>query len=282
MHPGLSYQLASAHFEELRREAAEGQRRSPSWSQAGPRSSRQAILQDVRGRLTSSRFVGRNTQLTELELAFREACEQQPRMILLGGDSGIGKSRFLTEAERSFDGARVLLGQCVEQGEVELPYAPLLGALRPLARERDPVLEELSAAGRAGLAPLLPSLGAAAGPAEPGFSGQIRLFESLLELLHLLSSQQPRGAGARGHALGRQLDSGIRRVSGPKPDRRAADAAGQLPQRRVAPTASAAAAARRAQPPGAVPQAASWSRFGRSELAEVLDGNPRRGARGGV
>ena len=146
---------------------------------------------DMRGRLTSRRFVGRQPQLTEVQLAFREVCDQQPRMILLGGDSGIGKSRFLAEAETSFDGARVLLGQCVEQGDVELPYAPLLGALRRLARDRDPMLEELSPAGRAGLAPLLPSVGAAAGPAEPGFSGQIRLFESLLELLHVLSSQQP-------------------------------------------------------------------------------------------
>jgi DNA-binding CsgD family transcriptional regulator/tetratricopeptide (TPR) repeat protein len=146
---------------------------------------------DVRGRLTSTRFVGRQPQLTEVQLAFREACDQRPRMILLGGDSGIGKSRFLAEAERLCEDARVLLGQCVEQGEVELPYAPLLGALRPLARERDPVLDKLSAAGRAGLAPLLPSVGAAAGATEAGFSGQIRLFESLLELLHLLSSEQP-------------------------------------------------------------------------------------------
>jgi len=144
--------------------------------------------------LTSSRFVGRQTQLAEVELAFREAREQHPRLILVSGDSGVGKTRFLAEAEGSFAGARVLRGQCVEQGEVELPYAPLLGALRPLVREGDAVLQELSAAGRAHLATLLPSLGApadtAAGTSSVA-SGQTRLFESLLELLHLLSSRQP-------------------------------------------------------------------------------------------
>ena len=148
----------------------------------------------VRGRLTSSRFVGRQTQLAEVELAFREACADRPRLILLSGDSGVGKTRFLAEAEACFRGARILRGQSIEQGEVELPYAPLLGALRPLVRERDPALDELSAAGRAHLATLLPSLGAPAdGAAGSGglADGQTRLFESLLELLHLLSSQQP-------------------------------------------------------------------------------------------
>ncbi len=145
----------------------------------------------VRGRLTSNRFVGRQSQLAELELAFREALDGNPRLILVSGDSGVGKTRLLAEAERSFDGALVLHGQCLEQGELELPYAPLLGALRPLVRDRDPVLDELSAASRANMATLLPSLGAP--PAEVGSSGdgQIRLFESLLELLHLLSTRQP-------------------------------------------------------------------------------------------
>ena len=148
----------------------------------------------VRGRLTSSRFVGRQTQLTELELAYREARDGQPRLILLGGDSGVGKTRFLAEAEPLLEGGRVLHGQCLEQGDVELPYAPLLGALRPLARQRDPVLEELSASGRAHLASLLPSVIAAGdvvAPVDGAGDGQVRLFESLLELLHLLSSHQP-------------------------------------------------------------------------------------------
>ncbi|HWD68828.1 MAG TPA: AAA family ATPase [Solirubrobacteraceae bacterium] len=145
----------------------------------------------VRGRLTSSRFVGRQSQLAELELAYREALDGNPRLLLIAGDSGVGKTRLLSEARGAFEAARVLFGQCIEQGELELPYAPLLGALRPLVRGQDPVLQGLSAGSRGHLATLLPTLG----PANPGdgggADGQMRLFESLLELLHLLSVSQP-------------------------------------------------------------------------------------------
>jgi DNA-binding CsgD family transcriptional regulator/tetratricopeptide (TPR) repeat protein len=143
----------------------------------------------VPARLMSSRFVGRQSQLAELELAYREALEGRPRLLLIAGDSGVGKTRLLSEARNALDGALVLLGQCVEQGELELPYAPLLGALRPLARDQDPVFAELNPGSRAHLATLLPSLGAA--PGGDGADGQMRLFESLLELLHLLSVRQP-------------------------------------------------------------------------------------------
>ncbi len=145
----------------------------------------------VAGRLTSTRFVGRQSQLAELELAYREAYEGSPRLLLIAGDSGVGKTRLLSEARSSLQGARVLFGQCVEQGELELPYAPLLGALRPLVRDQDPVLAELSAGSRAHLATLLPSLGSASSADGSGADGQMRLFESVLELLHLLSLKQP-------------------------------------------------------------------------------------------
>jgi predicted ATPase len=144
----------------------------------------------MRGRLTSSRFVGRQSQLAELELAYREALDSNPRLLLIAGDSGVGKTRLLSESRTALEGALVLWGQCLEQGELELPYAPLLGALRPLVRDQDPMLSELSAGSRAHLATLLPSLGQAAA-ADGGADGQMRMFESLLELLHLLSTRQP-------------------------------------------------------------------------------------------
>ncbi|MGH2862051.1 MAG: ATP-binding protein, partial [Solirubrobacteraceae bacterium] len=145
----------------------------------------------MRGRLTSSRFVGRQSQLAELDLAYREALEGTPRLLLIAGDSGVGKTRLLSEARSSFDGGRVLFGQCLEQGELELPYAPLLGALRPLVRDQDPVIDELSPGSRAHLATLLPTLGPATPGDGGGADGQMRLFESLLELLHVLSVRQP-------------------------------------------------------------------------------------------
>jgi predicted ATPase/DNA-binding CsgD family transcriptional regulator len=152
----------------------------------------------MRARLTSSRFVGRVGELAELELALREASKQNPAVVLLGGESGVGKTRLIGELERRIaDGdepALLLRGESVEQRDAALPYAPLLSALRPLVRERNPVLDELTPVSRSELASLLPTLGGGQGTEDrdgddPG--GQVRLFEALLELLDLLSEEAP-------------------------------------------------------------------------------------------
>jgi len=143
------------------------------------------------GRLTSSHFVGRVGELAELELASREASANRPVLVLLGGDSGVGKTRLVGEFEQRLDGAIVLRGEAVEQGGAELAYAPLVGALRPLVRERHPALGELSVGGRAQLASLLPGLGNGQAAAEGEPPEQVRLFEALLELLDVLSDSQP-------------------------------------------------------------------------------------------
>src|ERR1700752_3114834 len=150
----------------------------------------------MRSRLTSSHFVGRVGELAELELAAREASSGRPALVLLGGDSGVGKTRLVNEFEqrlRNGDPAPLFLhGGGVDQGDGELPYAPLLGALRPLVRERHPALAALSAGSRTQLAGLLPGLdddGRAAQRDDP--SAQLRLFEALLELLDLLSESSP-------------------------------------------------------------------------------------------
>ncbi len=109
-------------------------------------------------RVTSTRFVGRAAELAELCAALAASAAGNPSLALVAGESGVGKSRLageLTRAARE-SGARVLSGDCVELGEGELPYAPLVGALRRVAREDDPVFDELPAAQRADLATILP------------------------------------------------------------------------------------------------------------------------------
>src|SRR5205085_3893180 len=140
---------------------------------------------DMRARLTSSHFVGRVGELAELELALRESSNRRPVLVLLGGESGVGKTRLVTEFERRLeDDALALRGEAVEQGEGELPYAPLLNALRPLVRERHQALDALSSGSRAQLAALLPGLddGGSSSRDRQDPSAQLRLFEALLEL----------------------------------------------------------------------------------------------------
>jgi predicted ATPase/DNA-binding NarL/FixJ family response regulator len=148
----------------------------------------------MRARLTSSRFVGRTGELAELELALGEASGRRPVLVLVGGDSGVGKSRLVGEFERrvAAENVLVLRGECIDHGEGELPYAPLLGALRPLVRRHHPALDALSPGSRTQLAALLPALGdGAPSPGGHDSAGQLRLFEALLELLDLLSDTGP-------------------------------------------------------------------------------------------
>ena len=150
----------------------------------------------MRGRLSSTRFVGRVGELAELELALGEAAARRPVLVLLSGDSGVGKTRLVSEFENRLEGrgAVLLRGESVEQSEGELPYAPLLGALRPLVRERHPALAGLSPGGRAQLAALIPGLedsaGASARDQRHDASSQLRLFEALLELLDCLGEDE--------------------------------------------------------------------------------------------
>jgi DNA-binding CsgD family transcriptional regulator len=165
----------------------------------------------VRTRLSSRRFVGRVGELAELELAVREAASGRPGLVLLGGDSGVGKTRLVAELSQRLAAApeppRVLVGGAVAPEEGELPHAALLGALRPLVRERDEVFAALDPATGAQLAGLLPGLdglaglagfdglGAAARPAPAtlaaGSGDQLRLFEAVLALLDRLGARTP-------------------------------------------------------------------------------------------
>src|SRR4051812_22120754 len=143
-------------------------------------------------RVSSARLIGRAAELAALEAALADACLEQPSIAFVAGESGVGKTRLLAELEcvaRERD-ALVLIGDCVDLGESELPYVPLVSALRPLARSGDPALTD---AVRAAVGPLLPGLGVASEPLEPSedTGAQSRLFEGLLSLLDTLSSKQP-------------------------------------------------------------------------------------------
>ncbi len=145
----------------------------------------------VSARVTSNRLVGRTGELAECEAALSDAADGYPSVIALSGDSGVGKTRLIAELEaRARDSARFLRGECVELDGGELPYAPLIAALRELARCGDPALGRLSASSRSALAALMPALGEASVSSDEDQSAQLRLFEALLELLELLGEER--------------------------------------------------------------------------------------------
>jgi DNA-binding CsgD family transcriptional regulator/tetratricopeptide (TPR) repeat protein len=150
----------------------------------------------VVGRVSSMRFVGRREELAALEATLAQAQAGTGALALVSGDAGMGKSRLISELLRGAneDGMTVLLGECLPLGAGELPYAPIVAALRSLVRERDAAeAEALFGPGRSELAGLLPELGRpgdAAG-ARPEDLSQGRLFEALLAVLRAVAVQTP-------------------------------------------------------------------------------------------
>jgi DNA-binding CsgD family transcriptional regulator/tetratricopeptide (TPR) repeat protein len=146
----------------------------------------------VATRVSASRLIGRAAELTELEAAFDEAANGAASLAFLAGESGVGKSRLLhTLLDRAREkGGCGIGGECVELGRDELPYAPLVAALRGLVREQDRALDRLSPSGRRGLAALMPELDPTATPADPGDERQ-RPYEALLGLLETMAEEAP-------------------------------------------------------------------------------------------
>jgi ATP/maltotriose-dependent transcriptional regulator MalT len=144
-------------------------------------------------RVASSRMIGRSAELAELEAALADADGGRPALAFVSGESGVGKTRLLADLMRRArdEGALVLAGETVDfGGESEVPYLPLVAALRPLARSGDAALTEPL---REAVAPLLPGVGAPVpkhqAAADPG--SQPQLFEGLLALLDALGRERP-------------------------------------------------------------------------------------------
>lgn len=83
--------------------------------------------------LQAARLVGRNEELSTLTSAFKNASKGQGSTWLVGGESGVGKSRLLDELRTlaMVDGALVMRGQSVEEGST--PYTIWRTILRWLA-----------------------------------------------------------------------------------------------------------------------------------------------------
>lgn len=124
-----------------------------------------------------------------------QASAGDPAFALIGGEAGVGKTRLVDEAKRLAGeaGFVVLVGRCVEMGAEGLPLAPLVDALRELARTTSPdELARLLGSARRGLARLLPELDPDA-PADGSVDGgrSAQLLELVLGVVSRISRDQP-------------------------------------------------------------------------------------------
>ena len=142
---------------------------------------------------SASVFVGRERELERLLAAYGAAAGGAPRVAIIAGEAGIGKSRLVTEladAARAA-GGRVMIGACLNLADGGLPLLPLAETLRELARTTPwPELERMLGPLRPQLARLVPALGDETADAdEPLVAG--RMSEGVLAILGRLAADQP-------------------------------------------------------------------------------------------
>ena len=145
---------------------------------------------------TSSVFIGRSAELGRLSELLEKAEQGRRAVGVIAGDAGVGKTCLLGELAGRADarGIRVLVGGCMETGDVGLPYVPFVDAFRGLGGPpgEAELLSEL-----VGVVPhlgrLFPTLGVdRASPVLPNDEfEQVELFGGIHSLLMRLSERAP-------------------------------------------------------------------------------------------
>ena len=136
--------------------------------------------------------IGREAPLRALLDRLDSAIAGEGRVLLLGGDGGVGKSRLVRDLkqEATTRGLRVIEGRC-SSTESSVPYAPLMDALRfRISRGEEQAVGEMLGPLRAVLAPLFPQLDNDPAPsAEP--AERDRPFDLIFRVLERLASDEP-------------------------------------------------------------------------------------------
>ncbi|HET7466088.1 MAG TPA: AAA family ATPase [Candidatus Dormibacteraeota bacterium] len=130
-------------------------------------------------------FVGRESELSQLEDSLLSAVRGEGGVTVLGGEAGMGKSRLVRELSQRAErlGCAVMSGGCSE-AELSLPYLPFLEAIgNYLTRQDVAALRERLGAAAGDLAQLFPQMGHAAAVSTDPVMSKLRLFEAMMLLL---------------------------------------------------------------------------------------------------
>lgn len=134
-------------------------------------------------------FVGRDRQISSLAEAYFDARAGAGRVVLVGGDAGIGKSRLVREFATRVRVPLVTGASPPVAGE-DIPFAPIGDLLRTVRRDQTLARRIRQDRATAGLVPLAPELW---GEPRSGVRGPdaTAVFESVLAMLATLSVEGP-------------------------------------------------------------------------------------------
>ena len=137
--------------------------------------------------------MGRERELDLLVSAYAAAADESPRVVLIGGEAGIGKSRLVSELADAVgrSGGRVMIGACLDLADGGLPLLPLAEALRGLARTTPwEDLERMLGPVRPQLARLVPALGDEPSETDEPLAAA-RMEEGVLAIIGRLAADRP-------------------------------------------------------------------------------------------
>ena len=150
------------------------------------------------GAAGSAPFVGREAEIGTLLAALADAASGQGRILLIGGEPGVGKTRLVDEfsGRAEAEGVLVLWGRCWEAGGAPT-YWPWIQSIRGLVHDLDPqALRTFVAGGGPDLAQMFPEVREVlpdlpnVTPGSPE-AARFRLFDSVSGFLARASVDQP-------------------------------------------------------------------------------------------
>ena len=109
-------------------------------------------------RILYDHWVGRVREMDEAKTVLRRAVSAQGQVLLISGEPGVGKTRFVRElvSTSDFPDANVLMGECYAEGGP--PYAPLAQMIRDAFEDSSRAEIDLPVEALRNLLPIFPSL----------------------------------------------------------------------------------------------------------------------------
>ncbi len=146
-------------------------------------------------------FAGRNREYQELVKCYERAADDQPQLLVLRGEAGIGKTRL---ARKFIDwatsqGAELLLGSAFESGS-HLPFQPLVEALRLRLEGESSLVDLVDEIWLSPLSQLMPELRQhfpnlsptpVESPHPEADQSQAQLYEPLVQFMLALAKRAP-------------------------------------------------------------------------------------------